>query len=142
MDENLDTFDVCIVGGSIAGNYLSYLLSNTNLKIIVIEEHKEIGLPLQCAGIISQKLSNLITFPNELILNRVKVAKIVSPDNSYVKLSGNEIPYIIDRTGLDLFFYEQARKSEKIQFLLGEKFKSYKRIKKRSQQILLIRTLL
>jgi len=140
MDENLDTFDVCIVGGSIAGNFLCYLLSNSDLKIIVIEEHRKIGLPLQCAGIISQKLSDLIILPNELILNRVKVAKIVSPDESFVKLSGNELPYIIDRTGLDLFFYEKVRKIEKIQYLLGEKFKSCKRIKKRDQQILLIQT--
>ena len=60
MDRNLATFDVCIVGGSISGNYLCYLLSNTNLKIIVIEEHEQVGLPFQCAGIVSQKLSRLI----------------------------------------------------------------------------------
>ena len=54
MDSNLATFDVCIIGGSIAGNYLCYLLSNTNLKIVVIEEHQQVGLPLQCAGIVSK----------------------------------------------------------------------------------------
>jgi len=55
MERNIEKFDICIVGASIAGNYLCYLLSTTNLKIAIIEEHKEIGLPLQCAGIISQK---------------------------------------------------------------------------------------
>ena len=50
MERNIENFDVCIVGASIAGNYLCHLLSNTDLKIAVIEEHKEIGLPLQCAG--------------------------------------------------------------------------------------------
>ena len=75
MDRNIDTFDVCIIGGSIAGNYLCYLLSKTNLKVLVIEEHKEIGYPLQCAGILSQKLSKLIDLPKEIILNRVNTAK-------------------------------------------------------------------
>ena len=116
MDENLDTFDICIVGGSIAGNYLSYLLSKTNLKILVIEEHKEIGLPLQCAGIISQKLNNLTILPNELILNRVKVAKIVSPNERSIKLSGNEVPYVIDRTGLDFFFMKKQGKVKEFDF--------------------------
>jgi len=53
MEESkLDFFDVCIVGASIAGNFLTYLLSKSNLKVAVIETHKEIGLPFQCAGII------------------------------------------------------------------------------------------
>ena len=60
MDQNFEEFDLAIIGASLAGNYLCYLLSNTNLKIMVIEEHKEVGLPFQCAGIVSQKLSKLI----------------------------------------------------------------------------------
>ncbi|MFX0028944.1 MAG: geranylgeranyl reductase family protein [Candidatus Hermodarchaeota archaeon] len=139
MDREIEC-DVCVVGASIAGNYLCYLLLDTNLKIIVIEEHKEIGLPLQCAGIISQKLSKLITLSNELILNRVKIAKIVSPNETFIKLSGNEKPYVIDRTALDRSFYEKVRKNENIQYLLGEKFVSYRCIKKRKKKILLIQT--
>ena len=140
MDREIENYDVCIVGASIAGNYLSYLLSNTNLNIVVIEEHKKIGLPLQCAGIVSQKLGKLIKLPKEIVLNRVNVAKLVAPEGALVKLSGNEEPYIIDRTALDLFFYNEVKKSEDIRFILGEKFKSYKRIKEGNQKLLLIQT--
>jgi digeranylgeranylglycerophospholipid reductase len=140
MDREIDKYDICIVGASIAGNYLCYLLSNTNLNIVVIEEHKEVGIPLQCAGIVSQKLNKIIKLPKEIVLNRVNVARIVSPDGRFVKLSGNEKPYIIDRTALDHYFYEKVREKENNQFLLGEKFKSYKRIKERNQQLLLIQT--
>ena len=56
MQERIfEHYDVCIVGASIAGNYLAYLLSKSNLRIVVLEDHKEIGSPFQCAGIISQK---------------------------------------------------------------------------------------
>ena len=140
MDREIDNFDICIVGASIAGNYLCYLLSNTNLNIVVIEEHKKVGFPLQCAGIVSQKLGKIINLPKEVVLNRVKLAKIVSPEGISVKLSGNEEPYIIDRTAFDQYFYEKVRKSERIQFFLGEKFKSYKHIKENNQQLLIIRT--
>jgi geranylgeranyl reductase family protein len=140
MERNIEKFDVCIIGASIAGNYLCYLLSNTNLKIVVIEEHKEVGLPLQCAGIISQKLNTLIDLPKEIVSNRVKIAKIVAPQGIFIRLSGNEEPYIIDRTALDLFFYEKVRNKDTIQFLLGEKYKSFTRIRNGTQKRLLIQT--
>jgi len=140
MDRNLATFDVCIVGGSIAGNYLCYLLSNTNLKIIVIEEHKEVGLPFQCAGLVSQKLSKLIELPNEIILNRVKTAKIVGPSGAYIKLSGNEEPYIIDRIGLDRLFFNKVKQRENVVYNFGEKFKTFKYLKENHQKLVLIET--
>ena len=140
MDRNLATFDVCIVGGSIAGNYLCYLLSNTNLKIIVIEEHEQVGLPLQCAGIVSQKLSELIDLPPELILNRVHTAKIVGPSGLFIRLSGNEKPYIIDRVGLDSLFYEKIKHNNNIQYSFGEKFRNFQIIKHNHQKVVLIET--
>ena len=140
MNREISTFDVCIIGGSIAGNYLCYLLSNTKLKVAVIEEHIEVGLPLQCAGIISQKLSRLIELPNNLILNRVKFAKIVGPSGSFIKLSGNENPYIIDRVGLDRLFFNKTKGRENIYYSFGEKFKSFNYIKENHQKQVLIET--
>jgi len=140
MDRNNEKFDVCIVGASIAGNYLSFLLSKTNLKIAVIEEHKKIGLPLQCAGIVSQKLGKIIKLPKEVVLNRVKIAKIVAPQGSFIKISSTEEPYIIDRVALDRFFYEKVKIKENIQYFIGEKFKSFKYIKEGNQKILKIET--
>jgi geranylgeranyl reductase family protein len=140
MDRNFASCDVCIIGGSIAGNYLCYLLSKTNLKVIVIEEHKEIGIPLQCAGIVSQKLSKLINIPNDLILNRVNTAKIISPSGEFLKLSGKENPYVIDRIGLDVLFYNRIKKSQNISYFLGERFKSFKYIKDNHQKQVFIKT--
>jgi geranylgeranyl reductase family protein len=140
MDKELAVFDVCIVGASIAGNYLSYLLSKTNLKILVIEEHDQVGLPLQCAGIVSQKLSKLIDLPHKLILNRVNKAKIVASSGKYIILSGNEEPYIIDRVGLDCLFYEKTKHNKNVQYSFGEKFKSFQLVKHNHEKIVLIKT--
>lgn len=140
MERNIENFDISIVGASIAGNYLCYLLSNTNLKIAVIEDHKEVGLPLQCAGIVSQKLIKLINFPQNVILNRVKIAKIVAPNGQSIKLSSNEKPYIIDRIALDRFFYDEIRGRKNIHYFLGERFKSFKYIKEEKKRCLIIET--
>ncbi len=129
MNEVIEKCDVCIVGASISGNYLAYLLSNSNLKIILIEEHSKIGLPFQCAGIISKKLTKLIDLPEYIILNRVKIAKLISPSNNILKLSGNEEPYVVDRIALDQLFYKKIENNPNIAYFLGEKFKSFRYLK-------------
>ena len=126
MDERrIEHFDVCIVGASIAGNYLAYLLSNSPLKIVILEEHEEVGIPFQCAGIISQKLSRLIDFPSEIVLNRVNTAKIVSPTGKFINLSGDEKPYIVDRIALDRLFYEKIKDNPSVRYFFGERYKSF-----------------
>jgi len=126
MQERIfEHYDVCIVGASIAGNYLAYLLSKSNLRIVVLEDHKEIGLPFQCAGIISQKLSKLIELPKEIVLNRVDTAKIISPSGKFIKLSGSERPYVIDRIKLDLLFYNKVKDNPNVTYYLGERYKSF-----------------
>jgi len=126
MDKrSFEYYDVCIVGASIAGNYLTYLLSKSNLKIVVLENHKEIGLPFQCAGIVSQKLSQLVELPKEIVLNRVTTAKIVNPSGKYINLSGDEHPYVIDRVALDRLYYEKIKDDPNISYYFGERYKSF-----------------
>ena len=140
MDQNIEKFDAIIIGASISGNYLAYLLSNFNLKIAVIEEHQEIGLPFQCAGIISKKLTQLIDLPEDIKLNQVKVAKIFSPSGIFIKLSGEEQPYIIDRVALDKLFYQRIKSNNKIKYYLEEKFITFKYITEKRKKSVLIET--
>jgi len=135
-----EQYDVCIVGASISGNYLAYLLSKSNLRIAVLEDHKEIGLPFQCAGIISQKLSKLIDLPKEIILNRVDIAKIVSPSGNFIKLSGNERPYIVDRIKLDRLFYNEVKDNPNVVYYLTERYKSFESCIENDKKYLLIET--
>ena len=139
-ERSFEHFDVCIVGASIAGNYLTFLLSNSNLSIAVLEDHKEIGLPFQCAGIVSQKLSQLIELPKEIILNRVTTAKIISPSDKFINLSGDEHPYIIDRIALDRFFYNKIKDDQNITYFFGEKYKSFEYRIEDGKNCLLIET--
>jgi len=135
-----DQFDVCIVGGGIAGNYLAYLLSRTDLQVVIIEEHEEVGRPFQCAGIVSMKLAKLIDLPSEIILNRVSTASLEFPSNKSVDLAGNERPFVIDRVELDKLYYKKAKSSENIHFLLGEKFKSFKTLNRKNPPFIRINT--
>jgi len=139
-ERNFENFDVCVVGASIAGNYLTYLLSKSNIKIVVLEEHQDIGLPFQCAGIISQKLTQLIQLPEEIVLNRVNTAKIINPLGNFIKLSGNEHPYVVDRIALDRLFYAKNKNATNIIYYIGERFRSFKYSVENGQQCVLIDT--
>ena len=136
----MENFDICIVGASIAGNYLAYLLSKSDMKILVLEEHKDIGLPFQCAGIISQKLAQLIQLPEEIVLNRVNTAKLVNPLGNFIKLSGKEHPYIVDRIALDRLFYEKNKNATNITYYLDERLRSFKYGIENGQKCVLIET--
>jgi flavin-dependent dehydrogenase len=140
MKNNAVNVDVCIIGASIAGNYLAYLLSKTNLDIAVIEEHDEVGLPFQCAGIVSQKLGQLIDLPKEVVLNRVNIAKVIAPSGKFLRLSGDEEPYVIDRVALDKLFYDTVKNNDNIIYYLGEKFKSFSYVKDNKRKQVLIET--
>lgn len=140
MNNSSKIYDVCIIGASIAGNYLAYLLSRSGLNIAIIEEHKEIGIPLQCAGIISKKLTQLIDVPEEIILNRVKTAKIFSPSGRSIELSGDEEPYIIDRIALDRLFYKKNQIKQNIEYFIDEKFKTFHYLKGNNKKLILIKT--
>lgn len=140
MENDVEEVDICIVGGSIAGNYLCYLLSKSNLKIVVIEEHEEIGLPSHCAGIISKKLSQLIDLPKEIVLNRVNVAKIIAPSGKFIKLSGDEQPFVVNRISLDRLFYNKVKSNDNIRYILREKFKNFKYIGKEQQRSIFVET--
>ncbi len=103
--------DIIIVGGNIAGNYLASLLAKAGVRVLVLEEHptEKIGLPVHCTGIISQKITRLVEFPSDIILNRVKGAAIHAPSGTQVLVgSPRESPVIIDRARFDHYFYETA----------------------------------
>jgi digeranylgeranylglycerophospholipid reductase len=140
MDNGSEEFDVCIIGGSLAGNYLCYLLSTSGLKIAVIEEHTDIGKPLQCAGIVSKKIKKLIDLTEDIIIHKVKVAKLISPSGKSILLSGDEEPLIIDRVGLDKHFYNLVAHLPHIHYFLGEKFRTFSYITRTEQIKLSITT--
>lgn len=118
------TTEICIIGGSIAGNYLAFLLGKRNIPCVVVEEHLELGKPFQCAGIVSRKIRKIESFPKDLILNQVHKAEIVAPNGEFVIMKGREAPLVIDRVNFDAFFGHEAQKMG-AQYLLGEKYETH-----------------
>ena len=48
--------DVLIVGGGPAGAAVAKGLSKNGFSVIIVEEHREIGRPVQCSGLVSPRV--------------------------------------------------------------------------------------
>lgn len=115
---------ISIIGAGPAGNYLAYLLAKQGFDVSVFEEHKTIGLPVQCTGITTSYLGKLVELKKDFVVNRVNKARIFSPDNNFidVKLDNN---IILDRARFDQYLMEKAKKAG-ARFFLSHRFLGYK----------------
>ncbi len=105
-------YDVVVVGASVSGCRTAELIAKNGYKVLVVEEHKEIGRPLKCTGLVSHRLLELIpNLPKKIILNKVKRAKFFSPNRNHFMLNSRKPVYIIDRSKLDKHLCENARKA-------------------------------
>lgn len=107
-----------IVGGSAIGNFLAYKLTQKGLKPIVIEEDTEIGNPVQCTGLVSEKIKGFEPLPKEVVKNSLKSARIHFPDGESMDIKGSAL--VIDREKFDNFWAEKAKEGG-ADYLLGER---------------------
>jgi geranylgeranyl reductase family protein len=121
VKEDLES-DVCIIGAGPIGCYLANSLEKNNIKTTVVEEHKEIGKPFQCTGLLSENIFKLIDLPKELIMNKIKGARFFFSNNKPTTLKGKIL--VIDRINFDKYLYEKA-KSAGAKFLLNESFENF-----------------
>jgi flavin-dependent dehydrogenase len=109
-----------IIGAGPIGSYLAYLLARKKQQVHVYEEHKTIGKPVQCAGIVTSSIFDSIDFSiNPCIKNKIKKIEINSKNYS-VEFNIRRPDLIIDREKFDKLIYNKAKKSG-AKFYLGKK---------------------
>lgn len=93
---------ITIVGAGPIGCYLGQLLKNYGFSPLILEEHKEIGVPVHCAGIVGTSLfhHSKIPLPEETIENRINGA-IISYNDQHFTLRKDNVAFVIDREKFD-----------------------------------------
>jgi digeranylgeranylglycerophospholipid reductase len=94
--------DVIIVGGGPGGLTAATCLAREGFDVVVLEEHREVGVPVHCTGVLAQEAVTELDLPRESILNALSTARFFAP-------SGREISYttpttealVIDRATFD-----------------------------------------
>jgi digeranylgeranylglycerophospholipid reductase len=118
--------DIAIVGGGPCGSYSAYTAAKLGSKVLVCEEHKEIGVPKHCAGHINiSSLKKLgIQVPQTAIENEIKGAIFYSPSNiQFVLRCHTPVTYVINRELFDKHLFDLAIKYG-VQYRFNSKAKS------------------
>ena len=101
-------YDVAVIGGALSGSRTAELLARKGHKVLLIEEHSDIGEPCKCTGLVSWRTPDMVKLPKEIIVNRVDMANFYAPDGNFFTLKSKKQIYVLDRPGLDRFLFNSA----------------------------------
>jgi geranylgeranyl reductase family protein len=107
--------DVAVVGGGPAGLLTARRCAEAGLDVTVLEEHEQIGQPVHCTGIISLETASLTKIPEDLVLQRLRHARLMAPGGGSCHVpwtgSGTEEILAVDRGQFDRSLAEQAQRA-------------------------------
>lgn len=102
-------YDVIVVGAGPVGCRVGELLGKKGLRVLILEEHPEIGKPVQCAGLVSQRIFDLSGVSKDVVVNVVEKARFFSHNRNFIELKHKKPVYVIDRERFDK---ELAKKTQ------------------------------
>jgi len=96
-------YDVVVVGAGPVGGYVAGKIAEKNYKVIIFEKNKQIGIPVNCAGLVSPRVFDILDIKKEKVIqNTLKGANIHSPSGEVLTIGGDQThAYAIDRTKFD-----------------------------------------
>jgi digeranylgeranylglycerophospholipid reductase len=98
--------DVLVIGAGPAGSMTAKWASKSGARVLMIEKRQEIGSPVRCGeGMSKDWLADVGITPGRWINVEVEGARIFSPSEKVFEINekqaGNEVGYVVERTGFD-----------------------------------------
>ncbi len=99
--------EVLIVGAGPVGAWTAAELAKRH-EVLLVEEHAEIGRPVQCAGLVAPRVLEM-TSAQDCVLNRLRGAVITFPAGGELEFAAKECKaVVVDRARLDKHLVERA----------------------------------
>jgi digeranylgeranylglycerophospholipid reductase len=104
-------FDVIIIGAGPVGSTVAETIGKENHRVLILEEHAEVGSPTHCTGKISVNAFKELNLESESVINEVIGANFYSPNGQSLHLE-RPVPqaYILDRKIFDQRCAKKAMK--------------------------------
>lgn len=118
----IQNYDAAVVGAGPIGLFVANKIAEKNHKVVVFEKNKQIGAPMNCAGLITARIFEDFNIPKkDSIQNKIKGAHIHSPSDNILSVGGDKTrALVIDRIKFDRNIAEMA-KQEKVEILTNNK---------------------
>lgn len=118
-----------MIGGGPVGGYTADLIAKAGYSVAVLEEHENIGEPVQCAGLVTPRVFDMIGHARPSIVNEVKGAYVYSPSGRKITIEGGATKaMVIDRHRFDMKIIQSAE-DHGAEVFRGSKVKGIERIR-------------
>ena len=124
-----ERYHVVVVGGGPAGLFTAWKLAEKGVQVLVLEEHSEIGKPVQCAGLVTPRVFEMVGLSKKHGLP-VRGAVVHPPEGEPISFKA-KVPkaLVLERTLLDQHIaYKAVKKGAELS--LRTKFLGFKRKEK------------
>jgi len=104
-------YDAIITGAGPAGILAATKVAEDGYIVLMLEEHKKIGEPDHCAGLLSSSGLEALNLkpPDEVIQNTVAGARIYAPSGHSIFIErGKREAFVVDRRKFDSWLAENA----------------------------------
>jgi digeranylgeranylglycerophospholipid reductase len=121
-------FDVIVVGAGPIGSVTAENLARASLRVALLEEHPQIGLPNHCSGLVSPRTLKLVGVAEKTVeLVQFNSARVWAPGGKTLWLQSDTVQAAaIDRTRFDQILAERAASAGAI-LLLGTQARRFER---------------
>ena len=116
---------ISIIGAGPSGSYLAYLLAKGGKEVNVFEEHNEIGVPVQCTGLVTNTITKLIDIKDEFLVNKIENVEVIAPNGEKAFFKLKKSDFVFDRNKFDKYISEMAIR-EGVKYYVGKKFTGFK----------------
>jgi digeranylgeranylglycerophospholipid reductase len=107
----MEETEVAVVGAGPAGSTIAYHLARRGRSVLLAEEHRRVGFPVQCAGLVSSRVIQMAG-TDRMVLNVIRGATIFSPSLRRLSFSAPEPrAYVLSRSGLDRALADRAARA-------------------------------
>jgi digeranylgeranylglycerophospholipid reductase len=107
-----EDFDVIIIGAGPAGTCCARKLAQSGLSVKVYDKRQEIGAPKRCGEGISEGTVEILgKIPERCIAQRIKGARVYSPNGKYLDAVLEDGGYVLERKVFDKWLAEEAARA-------------------------------